>query len=339
MQTKVYPSHLTPVSVKLFFVCLVLLFVVAHPVSSIAQTVEPAEIVHIDSDLVDLKVSVVSRAPGNPAVALQQKDFIVLEDGEPQEIALFAGENAPLDLVLLLDLSGSTSNKLKLIRRSTKRFVEATRPTDRVAIVTFTDKPLLVSPLSSDRAQLIKTINKIDEPLGGTNFWDSLSAVLESDLLSQTAARRSAIVVMTDGIDNALPDVFGEGSRTPFEELLNKVGRSDTIVFPIYLDTEKEEVKRHRVPRSAYAAAQYQLDQLASASGTKLYRANELKDLEKVYDQVIRDLGTIYSIGYRPNNRFRDGKWRSVSVKLVERQDLIARTKRGYYAPTPQGSK
>ena len=210
---------------------------------------------------------------------------------------------------------------------------------DRVAIVTFTDVPLLVSPLSSDRAQLIKTINKIEEPIGGTNFWDALRAVLESDLLSQSASRRSAIVVMTDGIDNALPDVFGEGSRTPFVELLDKVGRSDTIVFPIYLDTEKEEVKRHRVPRSAYAAAQFQLDQLAAASGTKLYRANELKDLENVYDQVIQDLGTIYSIGYRPNNKFRDGKWRSVSVRLVERQDLIPRTKRGYYAPSPKSSK
>ena len=222
MQTKINLSHSTAASVKLFVACVVLLFCTAHPISSAAQTVEPAEIVHIDSDLVDLKVSVVSRTPGTPAVALQQKDFVVLEDGEPQEIALFAGENAPLDLILLIDLSGSTANKLKLIRRSTKRFVEATRPTDRVAIVTFTDLPVLVSPLSSDRAQLIKAINKIEEPLGGTNFWDSLNAVLLSDLISQSAARRSAVVVMTDGIDNALPDVFGEGSRIPFEELLDK---------------------------------------------------------------------------------------------------------------------
>jgi VWFA-related protein len=144
---------------------------------------------------------------------------------------------------------------------------------------------------------------------------------------------------MTDGIDNALPDVFGEGSHTSFDELLDKVGRSDTIVFPIYLDTEKEEVKRHRVPRSAYAIAQSQLERLAEASGTRLYRANELKDLEKVYDQVIGDLSTIYSIGYRPTNKLRDGKWRSVGVQLVDHEGLIVRTKRGYYARAGQHPK
>lgn len=339
MQTEVYSGSSRVLWVKLFFVGMVLCVAVSDPGRSAAQTVEPTEIVHIDSDLVDLKISVVRNTLGNQAAALQQKDFLVLEDGEPQEIALFAGENAPLDLVLLLDLSGSTANKLKLIRRSTKRFVEATRPLDRVAIVTFTDLPEVVSPLTSDRARLNKAIGDIEEPLGGTNFWDSLRYVLESALPSQNASRRSAIVVMTDGIDNALPDVFGEGSRTSFDELLDKVGRSGTIVFPIYLDTEKEEVKRHRVPRSAYAIAQSQLERLAEASGTKLYRANELKDLEKVYDQVIGDLGTIYSIGYRPTNTLRDGKWRSVAVQLVDREDLIVRTKRGYYARASQQSK
>ena len=190
----------------------------------------------------------------------------------------------------------------------------------------------MISPLTSDRGLLNKAINDIEKPIGGTNFWDSMRYVLETVLPAQSAFRRSAIVVMTDGVDNALPDVFGEGSRTSFDELLDKVGRSDTIVFPIYLDTEKEEVKRHRIPKSAYSVARSQLEHLAGSSGSRVYRANELKDLENVYEQVIGDLGTIYSIGYKPGNKLRDGKWRSVAVQLVNRPDLITRTKRGYYA-------
>lgn len=332
MQTKVYPPGPKLLWAKLFLTGILVSLSVSGPARCAAQTVEPTEIIHIDSDLVDLKVSVVRLTPGNPPPALQQQDFVVLEDGQPQEIALFIGENAPLDLVLLLDLSGSTANKLKLIRRSTKRFVEATRPTDRIAIVTFTDQPLVMSPLTSDRERLNKAIDDIEKPTGGTNFWDSMRYVLETVLRAQSALRRSAIVVMTDGVDNALPDVFGEGSRTSFDEMLDKVGRSDTIVFPIYLDTEKEEVKRHRIPKSAYSVARSQLEQLAESSGSRVYRANEPKDLESVYDQVIGDLGTIYSIGYKPSNKLRDGKWRSVAVQLVNRADLIARTKRGYYA-------
>ena len=110
------------------------------------------------------------------------------------------------------------------------------------------------------------------------------------------------------------------------------VSRSDTIVFPIYLDTEAEAVKRNRMPREAYTLARNQLAQLAITSGTKMYRANKLKDLDLVYDQVIRDLSMVYSLGYKPTNTLRDGKWRSVGIQLVGRQDVMATTKRGYFA-------
>src|SRR5678816_1216949 len=140
---------------------------------------------------------------------------------------------------------------------------------------------------------------------------------------------RSAIVVMTDGIDNALPEVPGPGSRLTFEGLLEKIRNSESIVFPIYLDTEEENVKRYHVPRSAYAQAREQLGQIASACGTPMYRAAKLADLDAVYSQVVRDLSTVYSIGYRPTNRTLDGKWRNVQVHLIKRSDLFARTKRG----------
>lgn len=144
--------------------------------------------------------------------------------------------------------------------------------------------------------------------------------------------RRSAVVVMTDGVDNALPDVFGPGSQTSFDQLLRIVRSSETIVFPIYLDTEDREFKRHRTSRSAFALAREQLAELAAACGGRLYRANKLKDLDDVYKQVIGDLGRIYSIGYRPSNTLRDGTWRSVTVQIQDRQDVIARTKQGYYS-------
>ncbi len=302
------------------------------PSYCLAQTTAPTEIIRVDSDLVDLKVNVVRMKPENPIPELQRKDFLVLEDGQPQEIVFFAGEETPFDLALLLDLSGSTADKLKLIRNSTKRFVESTRPTDRVAIFTFSDVVQIVSPLTWDRTFLKKALKDIEKPVGGTNFWDSLSYVIGLGFSPPRDSRRRAIVVMTDGVDNALPDVFGDGSRTSFEELLDKLRRSDTIVFPIYLDTEKEARKRSRIPESAYTAARNQLAQLADTCGTKVYRAEKLKDLDLVYDQVIKDLSMVYSLGYKPSNTLRDGKWRSVAVQVVGHPDVMARSRRGYYA-------
>lgn len=299
---------------------------------------DPIETIRIDSDLVDLKVSVLARAPDATVPMLEQKDFVVLENGAPQEISFFAAADAPFDLVLLLDLSGSNSKKLKMIRNSAKRFVEATRPTDRIAVVSFTEQPALYSSFTLDRVKLKKNIDEIDLADGGTNFWDSLDWVVRV-LVPQGSNRRSAVVVMTDGVDNALPDVYGEGSRTEFGKLVEDIRNSETIIFPIYLDTEEENVKDHHVPRAAYALAREQLAQIATTCGTPMYRAAKLNDLDKVYAQVVRDLSTVYSIGYRPSNKSLDGKWRSVEVQLVQRPDLFARTKRGYFAKLAEASR
>jgi VWFA-related protein len=300
--------------------------------SGVARSQDSSETVRIESDLVDLKVNVLGLASETGTPLLDQKDFQVLEDGAPQEITFFAAADAPFDLILLLDLSGSTAGKLKMIRRSAKRFVETTRAVDRIAIVTFTNQPALLSEFTLDRQQLKKRIDEIDQSYGGTNFWDSLNYVLEDLILPGRGPRRGAVVVMTDGVDNALPDVAGPGSLITFDKLLANIRNSEGIVFPIYIDTEEEDVRRYHVPRAAYAQARDQLAQIASACGTTVYRAGKLKDLDQVYAKVIRDLSTVYSIGYRPSNRVLDGKWRSVYVQLVGHPNLLARTKRGYYA-------
>src|SRR2546425_2276008 len=227
------------------------------------QSSDATETIRIDTDLVNLNVSVFNLRASQTNGLLQQKDFAVFDNGALQEISFFASNEAPFDLVLLLDLSGSTANKIGLIRKSSKRFVDAARPGDRIAILTFAAELRVVSRLSSDHEALKKTIDNIEQPGGGTNFWDALRFVLEH-ILGQSRAenRRSAVVVMTDGIDNALPDVYGEGSATTFEELIKIVRQSDSIVLPIYLDTEKEG--QHGTPASAYALARQQLAQLAS---------------------------------------------------------------------------
>jgi VWFA-related protein len=297
-----------------------------------AQSPEPDDTIRVDTDLVNLNVSIISRKASRAPIQLEQKDFRIIENEVPQEISFFASGEAPFDLVLLLDLSGSTSDKIGLIRKSARRFVDAARPADRIAILTFATEIQSVSKLTSDHDALRKSVDLIEKPSGGTNFWDALRFVLEH-IVSQSRAenRRSAVVVMTDGIDNALPGVYGDGSVTTFEELLKIVEALDTIVLPIYLDTEKE-TDRHGMLKEAYAMARQQLALLAAESGNEIYQARKVKDLEGVYENVMRDLRTVYSIGYRPANRARDGSWRVVKVQLAGHPELAVRAKHGYYA-------
>jgi VWFA-related protein len=297
-----------------------------------ARGQDPTETIRIDSDLVDLKVSVLGFSANSPTPLLGQKDFVVLEDGKEQQIAFFAAADAPFDLVLLLDLSASNAKKLKLIRNSAKKFVDAARPIDRIALVTFTDRVSLYSSFTLDRQKLKKTIDEMDEAIGGTNFWDALNYVMTEMVVQGPNSHRSAIVVMTDGIDNALPDVQGVGSNITFDALLENIRNSESLIFPIYLNTEQEAVKQYHVPREACAMARAQLSEIATTCGTTMYKAEKLSDLEQAYGQVIRDLSTVYNIGYRPSNHRLDGKWRSVEVQIPQRPDLLARTKRGYFA-------
>ena len=317
-------------SPRLRFFIFLLLAAYPFQLTARAQAPEP-DVLRIDTDLVNLNVSVFNRKGAQLPVSLQQRDFAVFDNGEPQEISFFASNDAPFDLVLLLDLSGSTADKIGLIRKSAKRFVDAARPGDRIAILTFTADILLVSKLTSDHPALKKSIDDIEKPMGGTNFWDALQFVLEHIVVqSRVEQRRSAVVVMTDGVDNALPEVFGEGSKTTFDELDEMVRRSDTIVLPIDLDTERES-NWHGTPPAAYAIAREQLALLASESGNQVYQARKLKDLKGVYQHVIRDLSTVYSIGYRPATRKHDGAWHAVTVQLPGRDDFGVRARRGYF--------
>ena len=332
--------HIPPVAVYAWLVfrlyhrnaLLSAILILAFAAGAFAQNGDTADTIRIDSDLVNLQVSVLGQDPLKPPNFLQQRDFVVLDDDTPQEISFFAAADSPFDLVLVLDLSGSTANKLKMIRKSAKRFVEACRPMDRIAVITFAEDLEVVSPLTSDHKVLEHEIDDISRLTDGTRFWDAMRFVFEKIVAPGQSSRRTAIVIMTDGVDNALPDVTGPGSQSTFEELVNLEERSDAIVFPVYLDTEKEEVQKRRTPASAYVSAKAQLAQLAEISGTSVRKANKLADLESVYEQIIRDLGTVYSIGYRPTNVTRDGKWHKITVNLVDRSELTARTRTGYYA-------
>jgi VWFA-related protein len=291
-----------------------------------AASADEPEVVRVETNLVNLNVSVYSNKLRTRVGSLEQKDFTVTEDGKQQEVTFFAAADVAFDLVLLLDLSGSTSGKRDLIRKSTRRFIEAARPSDRLGIVTFSFTPTVVASLTEDRAKLLESIKQI-EGQGGSNVWDALKFTLDKVVGPKNAARRRAVVFMTDGADNAFMG-WSAGSRTSFADLLETVRRSDAMIIPIYLDTEGGDDFSHRI----YENARNALGLLADESGGLYYKAKKIEDLNNVYEQVIADLGKVYGVGYRPTNEKRDGLWRSVTISLPNHPDLQARSRPGYYA-------
>ena len=152
------------------------------------------------------------------------------------------------------------------------------------------------------------------------------------DTLRNTKGQRNAIVVMTDGVDSSLDRYNPMQSRVSYNQLARRLEESDVLVFPVYLDTEYEEVfERGNSSSEAYAVSRTQLEKLADISGGQMFKAEKVNDLSGVYKQVAAAIRTVYSVGYYPTNVERDGTFRKVRV-TVDRNDAAVRTRRGYYA-------
>ena len=292
--------------------------------------VDPGDVIKTETNLVNLNVSVFTSKLKMFVGSLTKEDFRVQENRQEQTVTYFASTNVPFDLVLVIDLSGSTHDKRDLIKKSTLRFIEAARPADRLAIVTFSDDPKLISPLTLDRGQLAASVKDM-EGGGLSHVWDAVKFALDDVLGPRSLERRRAVVLMSDGVDGFLaPAGKVEGSKTTFATLLEQVRQTDALIVPIYLDTEKDFGNGGWGPQ--YENARRALNLLAQESGGSYYRAGKISDLNGVYEQVINDLGKVYSLGYKPTNATRDGSWRGVEVSIVNRTDLVARTRPGYYA-------
>jgi Ca-activated chloride channel homolog len=230
-----------------------------------------------------------------------------------------------------VDLSGSTAEKRDLIKKSTLRFIEAARPNDRLAIVTFSHVTNLISPLTLDRAQLTASVEKM-EGMGGSHVWDAVKYALNEVLGPKTLDRLRAVVLMSDGVDGSFSR-FGSsprGSTVPFADLIEQVRQSDVLIVPIYLDTQ--ESLGNPFMETEYENARRALNLLANESGGSYYQARKISDLNGVYEQVINDLGKVYSLGYKPTNVTRDAGWRNVQISIANRPDLVTRARPGYYA-------
>ncbi len=300
---------------------------------STPEEIDEGDIVRVDTELVTVNMSVIDRSTNRGLTGLAQNDFQVFEDGVQQQIAHFNSASAPFNLVLLIDLSSSTQDVVQLIREAALHFVNAARPSDRISIITFGSVNVVVSPLTSDREALRRSITSIDKHQGSTNLYDAINFTMDELEKSARDSRRNAIVLMSDGLDSTMPNVPGDGSRLAYNELLGRVREFDGVLYSLWLNTETEysSLSVLDIQPETFDLAHDRMKELAESGGGIFYEVEALEDLAGAYERVVADLGTVYSIGYRPTNKLRNGKWRAIRV-AVSRSNAVARGKRGYYA-------
>lgn len=313
----------------------------------------------LDVDWIYLNASVRERKTNRSVPNLQKTDFQIFEDGNPQEIGRFMETEEPFHLLLLLDVSGSTQEYLGMIQDACIQFTRQIGPDDQVAVATFNSTYRLRQDFTGDRARAVSAIQQIRSG-GGTAVYDAL---LEAVNHISRIEGRKAIVLFSDGVDNQLEGNSGDGSRATFPQLYREIQEADALVYTIFLDTEGSASmpgrsgggvidilgdilrgggvggrrpggypRRPASNRAAYEEARQQMEMIAEQTGARMYAPNRSQDLSHAYSEIADDLRVQYTLGYNSTNPNRDGAWRKVRVAIVNRTDLVVRTRKGYYA-------
>ncbi len=310
------------------------------PAAAVRNT-EPVEVkaaalredtVRIETRLVNLNVKAMDRA-GQPITNLKLDDFAVYEDGVKQDVSHFKPVTAPVNVVMLLDLSGSTQKKRKAMKAAAIRFVDAMPAGDKIAMVGFTRRYKVLTDFTDDKATLKSVLEKINGLDGGTAFYDSMWKAL--DQLDQLTEARKAIVVLTDGEDEAL--ISNRETWHTYDALLDRASEEDVTIYPIYFSPSNQINKvgilfgnGSLLGESKAKTARKQLERLADQTGGELFSAQREEELESAYNRVASELHTLYSLAYSPDKLKHDGQFRRVSVKLKQ-DSSIAKTRRGYF--------
>ena len=290
---------------------------------ALLATEEEGAVFRSDVRMVNLVVAV-NHEGDEPATNLAEGDFSVVENGVPQEVTFAGSDNVPFNLAILLDLSGSTQPDRAAMMAAAKRFVSLAGPRDRVAVYALAgDTFHVISNLTDDFDALRRTIERLPPVSGASPVYDAIVLGYAEDLLEHPG-ERNALIVISDGIDNQVSHQENP-SKVRFQRLAKASGEMHALIYPVFL------VSGERFGRNWSKRGRERMQQLADASGGRLFPAESIDDLEPVFPQIEAELRSVYSVAYYPKNQNFDGAWRQVEVK-IKRPGLKVRARPGYYA-------
>ena len=249
---------------------------------------------------------------------LNQNDFTILDDHKPpQAIVNFRREtDLPLDLGLLIDISGSVNSRFDFEQNAATSFLQHTLRAhfDKAFIVGFNSHSQLVQDFT-DNVQLLSAGVRRLRNGGGTALYDAIYRACKEKFLKDRPDHpvRKAIVIVSDGEDNQ-----SEVSRSQAIEMAQ---RAEVILYAISTDDSGLVMRGDKV-----------LEQIAEATGGRAFFPFKMKDITHSFAAIEDELRSQYVVSYRPADFDADGRYRSIEISALKK-DLQVRARKGYFAP------
>jgi len=310
--------------------------------ASSAQEPQNIDTISIDTNLISVPV-IVSDRDNRYVPNLKLELFRLFDNQVEQKISFFDAGEEPLNVVLMLDTSLSTSGVLDEIKKAAKSFLKELRPQDRAMIVTFDWQTQKLSVLTSNRKELEHAVKQTKSgKYVGTVLNDALMQVTREVL--QPIRGRKAIVLLSDGEDH--------GSDVTMPELLRAESEADAMIYSIYyrpellrfLDNRPRRGSRswpfhHASPQRPRGRGRMQrradmgidlMERLAEVTGGRFYEG-ETKNLKETFALIAEELRHQYRLGFYPVDLQRDGSVHALQVK-VDLPNVSIRSRREYLA-------
>lgn len=281
-------------------------------VSVSAQTVAPPaptpELVRLGFTVIDEK--------NRTADDVKREDVRLFADGVEQSIVHFEKEIAPASYGLVVDNSGSVRSRIHLIIAAAKFIVASNQPGDETFLVRFVDSSNIkvFAEMTSNTAAVQRALEEMYVEGGQTAVIDAVYTSAEYLLKSAQPAgegpRRRALVLVSDGEDRA--------SYHKLDQLLTLLREGDVQVFCVGFVTDLERGGVFRGGPNKRDKAETLLRRLAAETGGRAFFPENVKELQEVAEEIVKNLRTRYVVGYAPNAAPAAKSPRKLEIKLAD---------------------
>ena len=340
------------------------------------QAAQPDGTFSADVKVVNV-LATVRNSKGEIVRDLTKDDFAIEEDGQAQAIRYFSREtDLPLTLGLLVDVSASQRRVLGEERHASTAFLDQVlrEDKDQAFLIQFEREVELVKDLTSSRKALETAVNSLDAPelqragggsgggrssgggypggvgggggypggrrggagrRGGTSLYDAV--FLASDDVLKKQSGRKAVIVLSDGVDNA--------SKISLTEAVESAQRADTLVYSILFADEQPLGMggfgpgmgrggghgRGRMPQESRPDGKKVLERISKETGGAFFEVSKKHPLDEIYKRIEEELRSQYSLGYTPEPASGGSGYRKIRV-TAKQKGLTVQARDGYYA-------
>jgi VWFA-related protein len=268
-----------------------------------------------ETNIVNVDVQVID-SNGNPIPNIPRDRFRILEDNVPQTLTQFAVGEAPLTVAMLIEFSARFqafySSGWAQTLTASYGFVQTLKPDDYLAVIAYDLHSTILSDFTNDRNKTMEAMSLLRMPgFSESNMFDALADT--ADRMSKIEGRK-AILLIASGIDT-----FSKLNYDKARKALQEAG------VPVY-SIEMLQIERIMAEASGRMGASQELDFLqadnelrtfAKETGGQAFFPRFVGELPNVFQAISQSLRTQYSLGYSPNNQSKDGKFRKITVQLV----------------------